>query len=300
MVDDYDIKNAAEIREWLTKLIIEKQDEIERIKTTLSLIDIVLKHGSFRTAANMTPNSNKKTSSYSSSSSSFQGTNLTESNSRRISQSQISNKEDQGIRKERGGVYTPSSQYEDNINAVSSSSSSSSSNSSQSQDIRNKEIRGRGETEQEEKQRQQLEENEKEEEEEEEKEEFEETRQLKRMKDGQVLANVRVSKNTIEIVPESTITLYVDTPPFKSFFLNRILEGLKNKDLEKVRQGQLDESHVLSYDTVTYDADGISSNNNDKRKAIEKIRISNYRERERITEIFNTSAWVFARMLEKK
>ena len=50
---DDDIKNAAEIREWLTKLISEKQDEIERIKITLSLIDSVLKQGSFKTAANI-------------------------------------------------------------------------------------------------------------------------------------------------------------------------------------------------------------------------------------------------------
>ena len=55
---DDDIKNAAEIREWLTKLIFEKQDEIERIKITLSLIDSVLKQGSFKTAANL--NLNKK------------------------------------------------------------------------------------------------------------------------------------------------------------------------------------------------------------------------------------------------
>ena len=53
-----DIKNAAEIREWLTKLISEKQEEIERIKITLSLIDSVLKQGSFKTAANL--NLNKK------------------------------------------------------------------------------------------------------------------------------------------------------------------------------------------------------------------------------------------------
>ena len=50
---DDDIKNAAEIREWLTKQILEKQDEIEKIKITLSLIDSVLKQGSFKTAANL-------------------------------------------------------------------------------------------------------------------------------------------------------------------------------------------------------------------------------------------------------
>ena len=56
---DDDIKNAAEIREWLTKQILEKQDEIDKIKVTLSIIDSVLKNGSFKTAANLnTPKSN--------------------------------------------------------------------------------------------------------------------------------------------------------------------------------------------------------------------------------------------------
>jgi hypothetical protein len=32
---------------------------------------------------------------------------------------------------------------------------------------------------------------------------------------------------------------------------------------------------------------------------IKKITITNYRDKERLAEIFNTSAWVFTRMLEK-
>lgn len=32
---------------------------------------------------------------------------------------------------------------------------------------------------------------------------------------------------------------------------------------------------------------------------IKKITINNYREKERLTDIINTSAWVFTRMLEK-
>ncbi|MGN6347457.1 MAG: hypothetical protein ACTHME_07130, partial [Candidatus Nitrosocosmicus sp.] len=63
---DDDIKNAAEIREWLTKLISEKQTELERLQIMLSLIDSVLKQGSFKTAANLNLNktsfSNEKSS----------------------------------------------------------------------------------------------------------------------------------------------------------------------------------------------------------------------------------------------
>ncbi len=48
-----DIRRAAEIREWLIKEISDKQEEVERLRTTLSIIDNLLKQGSFKAAANL-------------------------------------------------------------------------------------------------------------------------------------------------------------------------------------------------------------------------------------------------------
>ncbi|MGI0013436.1 MAG: hypothetical protein ACREBU_08365, partial [Nitrososphaera sp.] len=79
----------------------------------------------------------------------------------------------------------------------------------------------------------------------------------------------------------------VNTPPFRSFFLNRILDGMKNKDAEKITQGSLRESDALRY---RVEEEGGS---------IRRIVIENYRDRERLQEIFNTCTWVFTRMLEK-
>jgi hypothetical protein len=203
-----DVKNAAEIREWLTKLISEKQDEIERMKITLSLIDTVLKQGSFRTAANL--NLNKKSVS---NEKSFSGENE--------------------IKKEKNP------QLQRN-------------HDEQSQTI--------------------------------------ETRQIKRMKDNTLIANVEVTREKIEITPMESINFNIDTPPFKSFFINRILEGMKSKDLDKVKQGQIDTVNIIAYNTISKD-------NNDN--IIKKIEIKNYRDKERVNEIFNTVAWVFTRMLEK-
>jgi hypothetical protein len=203
-----DVKNAAEIREWLTKLISEKQDEIERMKITLSLIDTVLKQGSFRTAANL--NLNKK---------SFPN--------------EKSFNDENEIKKEKNPQLQRS-------------------HDEQSQSI--------------------------------------ETRQIKRMKDNTLIANVEVSREKIEITPMESINFNIDTPPFKSFFINRILEGMKSKDLDKVKQGQIDTSDIIAYNTISKD-------NNDN--IIKKIEIKNYRDKERVNEIFNTVAWVFTRMLEK-
>jgi hypothetical protein len=79
----------------------------------------------------------------------------------------------------------------------------------------------------------------------------------------------------------------VNTPPFQSFFINRILEGMKNKDKERVERGELASDEVIDYNVD--DEDGV----------IRKIVVNNYRDKERLDEIINTAAWALARMLEK-
>ncbi|HVD21330.1 MAG TPA: hypothetical protein VNB95_05265, partial [Nitrososphaera sp.] len=124
---------------------------------------------------------------------------------------------------------------------------------------------------------------------------------LKRAKDDFLLANAEISPDEVVIIPAPGINLNVNTPPFKSFFLNRILEGMKSKDAEKVSQGALRESDALNYKVEEEEQDigasgggGGSSNG-----IIKRIVINKYREKDRLQEIFNTSAWVFTRMLEK-
>jgi hypothetical protein len=207
---DDDIKNAAEIREWLTKLISEKQDEIERIKITLSLIDSVLKQGSFKTAANI--NINKQSFS-------------NEKSTTAIVENEIKKDNTSVFRKNPG----------EQLQAL-------------------------------------------------------ETRPIKRMKDNSIIAQVEVLKEKIEIIPNESINFNLDTPPFKSFFINRILEGMKNKDKDKVKQGQLSETDIITFNTI-------QKENNEN--ILKKIEIKNYRDKDRVNEIFNTVAWVFTRMLEK-
>ena len=62
---------------------------------------------------------------------------------------------------------------------------------------------------------------------------------------------------------------------------------MKTKDVEKVNHGQIKESESLNYQV------------DDDNGLIKNILINNYREKERINEIFNTSTWVFTRMIEK-
>ena len=41
------------VREWLVKIISDKQDEVIKLRTALSLIDKLLKQGSFKIASNL-------------------------------------------------------------------------------------------------------------------------------------------------------------------------------------------------------------------------------------------------------
>jgi len=115
-----------------------------------------------------------------------------------------------------------------------------------------------------------------------------EIRSLKRVKDNLLISNAEYTPTYVRITLVDDINLNINTPPFKTFFLNRILDGMKMKDREKVQKGELIESEIIDYK--------VDSEENGK---IKSVMISNYGERERLNEIFNTATWVFTRMLEK-
>jgi hypothetical protein len=184
-----DVRRAAEIREWLVKQIADKQEELERLRNTLSVVDSILKQGSFRAAATLAPEPKLAPAKQA----------MTTS------------------------PPPPAKQTSFDVGK--------------------------------------------------------DVRQLKRAKDEFLLANAEVTAGSVIITP--VVNLSSSTPPFKSFFLNRILDGMKAKDAEK---GVPD---ALSYSVE--EANG----------QIKRIIINNYRDKDRLGEIFNTSTWVFTRMLEK-
>jgi hypothetical protein len=232
-----DIRRAAEIREWLIKEISDRQEEVERLRTTLSIIDNLLKQGSFKAAANLgfaaaatpTPAGPATTTA----------TAEVEQQTRQTA-AQPSAAKMQQQQQQTGAAAAPT------LRATADNGVTGGDNS------RN-------------------------------------IKPLKRAKDDFLLANAEISPDAVVIVPAPGINLNANTPPFKSFFLNRILEGMKNKDAEKVSQGALSESDALNYKIEEDESGGI----------IKRIVINKYREKDRLQEIFNTSAWVFTRMLEK-
>ncbi len=209
-----DIRRAADIREWLVKQIADKQEEVERLRTTLTIIDSLLKQGSFKAAASL--------GSFAEAGSAA-ATAQVQQQARQAATPPAA----AAARQEQAAAPTLKTSYRD-------------------------------------------------------------VRPLKRAKDEFLLANAEVSSGAVIIAPAPGISLSVNTPPFRSFFLNRILEGMKGKDIEKTGQGALREQEALNYKVEE-----------DNHGQIKRIVINNYRDKDRLQEIFNTSAWVFTRMLEK-
>jgi hypothetical protein len=243
-----DIKHAAEAREWLMKQISDKQEQVDRLNTILDLIDSLLKQSSFKPASSITNTSR-------SSSSSSAGFTSQMSQKPTVSPQMMS--------------HTSGNQ------SVGVTDSNPSSSSSSSSTVR--ETTASPET-----QEHKLSDSSKD------GDEYRQVKPLKRLKDDFLMANAEISRDSLELIPAKGIALSVNTPPFRSFFLNRILEGMKTKDAEKISQNQIDESASINYN-VDEDENGI----------IKRIIINNYRDKERLNEIVNTSTWVFTRMIEK-
>jgi hypothetical protein len=192
---DDDIKRLAMLREWLEKQIVDKEEELERLRSMLAVVDNMLKQVSFRPAVTL-PKSTIE----------------------------------EGISREREGKEVE--QIKEKI-------------------------------------------------------EYKEVRAMK-SKDNITLANAYISTNHLSIVPLSDVRLYSTIPPFQSFFINRIMKEMKNKDEERVKSGEIAPDQVLDYKVEQ-----------DESNTIKRIIIYNYRDKERLNEIINAATWVFTRMLEK-
>ena len=219
------VRRAADIREWLTKQVADKQEEIERLRTMLFLVDMLLKRGSFKTAASLESVTSSSTIKPSDESSTIAGYHQTR-------EAAGNDNDDMNATRR---VVVPTAEQQDNTLTS-----------------------------------------------------FTEVRQLRRIKDNLLLATATLSPTRVEITPVDGINIDVNTQPFKTFFLNRILEGMKARDIEKVNRGEIQESESLNYQIEEKDG-----------TLIKKIMISNYREKDRLNEIFNTSTWVLTRMMEK-
>lgn len=115
-----------------------------------------------------------------------------------------------------------------------------------------------------------------------------EVRELKQDKGDRVIAVASITSDGVSIEPKEDVDLRQATPPFKSFLMGKILQGMKTKDEELVSSGKLGKGMELRFDVE------------ENKGKISKLVIENYRDKGRLNEILNTVSWTFSRMLEKQ
>ncbi|PIW32157.1 MAG: hypothetical protein COW27_05095 [Nitrosopumilales archaeon CG15_BIG_FIL_POST_REV_8_21_14_020_37_12] len=109
---------------------------------------------------------------------------------------------------------------------------------------------------------------------------------IKRGANGEVIANAFVTPDQVSIVIDESMEIDADTPPFKSFFIDRIIGEMKRKDSADAENGKIQRESMIDYI--------INKNGSDIREII----IKNYRQKERVNEIINTAGWSLTRMLD--
>lgn len=110
---------------------------------------------------------------------------------------------------------------------------------------------------------------------------------LRALKTGIVLGKFIEGDNYVRVEVSPELKLDPEIQPLKAFLINKVLEGMRNADLEKVERGQLSADKVLEYD--------IKVENN----IFKGLEIRNITDKRRIVELKNSIRWTLERMVEK-
>ncbi|MCS7138263.1 MAG: hypothetical protein NZ941_07850 [Candidatus Caldarchaeum sp.] len=100
-----------------------------------------------------------------------------------------------------------------------------------------------------------------------------------RSRSGALLATMSLKEREARIVFNPEIRVTQDMRPFSSFLLRKVLDSMREADLQKVAEGRLDQSSVLTYEVV-YDGD-----------VARELVVKNFREEARLREIVNSVKW---------
>ena len=115
--------------------------------------------------------------------------------------------------------------------------------------------------------------------------EYEENIPLKTVA-GDLLANLHMAKDSMQVVPAEDKEFNINTPPFMSFLVERVLAKMQEKDREAASTGEIAPDRIISYN-IARDGD-----------TIREITIRNI-ESDRLRELKSTICWTLEKMYEK-
>lgn len=103
---------------------------------------------------------------------------------------------------------------------------------------------------------------------------------------GDLLANLHVAKDSMQVVLAEDKEFNINTPPFMSFLVERVLAKMQEKDREAAGTGEIAPDSIISYN-IARDGD-----------TIREITIRNIGP-DRLRELKSTIRWTLEKMYEK-
>ncbi len=103
---------------------------------------------------------------------------------------------------------------------------------------------------------------------------------------GEPLADLHLNRDSMHVIIPETRTFNRNTPPFQQFLIERVLEKMREKDVEAANKGEMSHDNIFSYELVL---DGDS---------IRKIAIKHVTP-ERVRELKSSIRWTLEKMYEK-
>jgi len=103
---------------------------------------------------------------------------------------------------------------------------------------------------------------------------------------GDLLANLHIGEDSMRVVLAEDKDFNINTPPFMSFLVERVLVKMQEKDREAAGTGEIAPEMILSYNIVR------------EGEVVREITIQNIRS-ERLKELKSTIRWTLEKMYEK-
>ena len=105
--------------------------------------------------------------------------------------------------------------------------------------------------------------------------------------EGVHLADLQITESELVLVPDSNIRYDVASPPLRAFLVARVLDPMHVRDEESAKTGRLNADMILAYEMA------------DEGGALKSLRVRNYGDQRRLTELRNAIRWTIRRMYEK-
>jgi len=105
---------------------------------------------------------------------------------------------------------------------------------------------------------------------------------------GTKVGDIDVYQNYAKIMPLPELKLSTVISPFEAFLVRKILEPMRERDVERAAKNELRPDQIFSYDIV------------EEGGLLKYIVVKNFRDRTRLKELANAASWTFFTMAAKK